>query len=365
MNAVLSSPVALKRLLIVFVVLLSLLLCALIGVLGNVLHTDDPTSDNTTVASLRALHVIAGPGVGRKPFFDGPMGAAFGKDGRIYVADTGNDRVVVLDTDAKFLFQFGGTGVGKPLPGGRSTWKPGRFNYPTDVAVDERGNVYVADFRNDQIQVFNPDGKFLRVFPDRTKIVGKGASGQDGTGIAVTSLAVQNGRVYATDKYQVLVFDTKGKLLEQFGKPGNGPSDLAYPTGVTVGTNSMVVVCDSNHNRVIGLTPAGELLWALGRPAGAGLSTGTAAPQPGTKAIPFDVPRGVTSMDDGTLIVADALASQLVRVSGTGELMASYGQRGTAPGELNFPTDVSAMGERLLVAEKGSNRVQVLVIDER
>jgi DNA-binding beta-propeller fold protein YncE len=358
------SPRTTKRLLAAVVLLLTLLLCALLGMLGNIIHSTSALAGSAPVAGLRSLRVILGPGVGRAPLFDSPMGAAFGKDGRIYVADTGNNRIVVFDSRGKYLFQFGGLGVGKPAPGGRPSWKPGRFNYPTDVAVDEQGNVYVADFRNDQIQVFDAEGKFARVFPDRNKPVGKGASGQDGTGIAVTSLAVRDGQVYATDKYQVMVFDTNGGLVEQFGKPGRGPSDLDHPNGVAVAPDSTMVVSDSDHNRIIGFGPAGAALWTLGKPSGSALATAGSDSAPGRTTLPFDVPRGLTRTDDGTAIVADALACQLVRVSASGGLLKKYGQRGVAPGELNFPTDVDSLRELLLIAEKGNNRVQVVVIDE-
>lgn len=342
------------RILAVCALILTLLLVVLLMVLMSELRDDSQTEEYRPTAGIRALHVILGPGIGDKPLFDSPLGAAFGKDGRVYVADTGNNRVVVFDREGRYLFQFGTFGVGKPAPGGVFSWKPGRFNYPTDVASDDEGNIYVADFRNDQIQVFDPEGRFLRVFPDRARLVGKGASGQDGTGIAVTSLAVDDGRVYATDQYQVVVFGTDGALLEQFGKPGSGPADLDHPNGIAVGPNSTLAISDSNHNRVIGVTPSGKLVWAIGQHFG-----DVTVDQGGE----LEVPRGLTYTERGSIIVADAMASRLFRLTGTGRMEGSFGQRGDAPGELNFPTDVDSLGDRLVVAEKGNNRVQVLVLE--
>ncbi len=169
--------------------------------------------------------------------------------------------------------------------------------------------------------------------------------------------------MYATDTYQVVVFDTAGKLLGQFGRPGSGPSGLDHPNGIAVGPDSSWIVSDSNNNRVVDFSPAGRPQWTLGGPAGSALPTSGVAP--GTEAAPFDVPRGVARMGDGTYVVADALACQLVRVDSDGDLMGVYGEQGSRPAELFFPTDVDVEGERLLVAEKGSNRVQVVVIDVR
>jgi tripartite motif-containing protein 71 len=308
-----------------------------------------------TVAGLKPLFMIQGPGVGGKPDFDGPMSAAFGKNGRIYVADTGNNRIVVFNRNGRYIRQFGELGLAKPAPEEVFSWKPGRFNYPTDVATDDEGNVYVADFRNDQIQVFDPDGRFLRVFPDRDKQVGTGAAGQGGTGIAVTSLAVDGERVYATDAFQVVVFGREGEVLGQFGKPGSGPTDFDRPNGIAIGPDSTVAVSDSNHGRVLGMTPAGRLVWSAGSRLGAVAEDQS----PGS----FKVPRGLCRTEAGEYIVADALASKLVRLSSTGKFDRTFGQRGSAPGEFTSPTDVDCEGNRLVVAEKGAHRVQVVALD--
>ena len=341
-----------RRGLVIAALVLVVLLVALVAALLMLLSEPKPPT-HTPVAGIRPVHVIYGPGVGEQPFFDNPMGAAFGNDGRVYVADTGNNRIVIFDHNGRYLSQFGRLGVAKPANDGTFSWAPGLFNYPTDVATDPDGNVYVADFNNDQIQVFDPDGKFVRAFPDRAKRVGKGASGSGGKGIAVSSVSIQGDRVYVTDRFQVLEFTTDGKLLTQFGKPGTGAADLDHPNGIVAGPASSVIVSDSNHNRIVSLTPSGKFMWAIGEPLGMDLEKQGAS---------FQLPRGIARLDDGSYMVADALMSQLVKVSGVGKVVARYGQRGDAPGEFDFPTDVAAQGDLLVVAEKGLNRVQVISI---
>jgi tripartite motif-containing protein 71 len=314
------------------------------------------TRGGAATSGIQPLFVIDGPGKGAFPRFDRPMGAAFGSDGRIYVTDTGHNRVCVFDSTGAFLFEFGTFGVAKPLPGAKNTWAPGRLNYPVGIDVDQDGLVYVADFRNDQVQVFDPDGKPLRAFPDPQKKLGKGSSGQDGTGIAVTDVAVADGKVYATDTFQVFVFNTDGTLRTQFGKPGLAPGDLDHPNGVAVGEDGTIYVSDSNHARVTAFTAAGKVRWNLGQPPG-----GSAE---GTPAV-FSLPRGLATLDNGDIMVADSFNFDIVRVSADGKLVGRYGERGVAPGQFNFPNDVDASGRRLVVTDKENNRVQVVEIVAR
>ena len=58
--------------------------------------------------------------------------------------------------DGQFLMKFGSTGDGD-----------GQLNRPTKVAVDKEGIIYVADFKNDRLQVFDAEGNFM------TKLLGE------------------------------------------------------------------------------------------------------------------------------------------------------------------------------------------------
>jgi hypothetical protein len=306
-------------------------------------------------AGIRPVLSIEGPGTGKSPRFKRPLGAAFGVDGRIYVTDTGNDRVCVFDASGRFLFEFGSFGVDKPLPGAKNTYRPGSLNYPVGISTDKNGTVYVASFRNDHVAVFDPDGKPLRTFPDNRKPTGKGSSGQDRQGIAVTDVSVRDGKVYATDTFQVFVFDLTGTLLAQFGKPGVGPGDLDHPNGVTADDKGRAWVSDSNHARVSVFGPDYKVLFNVGK---------TLAPPtdatPTVSASAMALPRGITTLDDGSVIVVDAFNFELVHISSSGEVIGRYGERGVAPGQFNFPNDVDASGSLLLVTDKENNRVQVV-----
>ena len=67
----------------------------------------------------------------------------------VYVADWRNDRVQKFDPSGQFLMSIGETGSGV-----------GQLSRPSGVAVDADGNIYVADWENDRVQVFDPGGRF-------------------------------------------------------------------------------------------------------------------------------------------------------------------------------------------------------------
>jgi tripartite motif-containing protein 71 len=82
-----------------------------------------------------------------------PAGLAVDAEGRIYVVDHGNDRVVVLESDGTFVRAFGSEGTG-----------PGQLCLPQGIALDGMKNVLVADRRNQRVVVFRSDGTPLTQF---------------------------------------------------------------------------------------------------------------------------------------------------------------------------------------------------------
>lgn len=329
-------------------VALSLILLALIVTLLLYLTRTSGfvTRGGETVAGLAPVMVVEGPGRGASPEFARPMDAAFGRNGRIYVSDTENNRVVVFSSGGRYILEFGGFGLTKPLPGHDATWQEGLMNSPLGIEVDDNGDVYVADFRNDQIQVFDAQGEFLRRFPDPNEVVGRGSSGQDGTGIAVTDIALWGDLVYAVDTYQVVAFTKSGELVRQFGRPGTGPGEFDRPNGIAIMPDSTVVVADSNNGRVQAFTLDGVFKWQTGVRGGTEYQ--------------FGLPRGVAAVDEDTIAVVDAFEFKIVLLDSNGQLIDAHGTRGVSPAQLNFPNGVDAGDGLLLVADKENNRVQIL-----
>jgi len=90
--------------------------------------------------------------------FNLPRDIAIGREGRLYVVDGGNFRVVVFDAAGRYLRAFGS--VGKQY---------GQFARPKEIATDRDGNVYVVDTAFGNFQVFDADGALLLFVGERSE----------------------------------------------------------------------------------------------------------------------------------------------------------------------------------------------------
>jgi DNA-binding beta-propeller fold protein YncE len=103
--------------------------------------------------------------------FNLPWGMCLDSDDNIFVADWRNDRVQSFTSDGKWLASFGTPGTGGDCYNARvkggitySDAPVGQFNRPTGVCVDQDGDIYIADWLNNRVQVLTPDGRFITEF---------------------------------------------------------------------------------------------------------------------------------------------------------------------------------------------------------
>ena len=177
-----------------------------------------------------------------RPAVDGqfrqPTDVTWDPEGNIFISDGYiNSRVAKFDKNGRWVKQWGG-----PVPAeDRGNPKPGQFNTPHSIAADAKGNIYVADRGNRRIQVFDPEGTFLReikidvpVPPDVQPWMGpkpnaQQAMAQSGAPWAICITPGPTQYLYSSDAYpgrvyklsldgEVLgVLGTSGRQLKQFG----------------------------------------------------------------------------------------------------------------------------------------------------
>lgn len=167
------------------------------------------------------------------PAFQRPTAIAPRPDGSALVVDAGAHGLVHVSAD----------GAATPEVGRRGGAGRG-FNFPVDLAVGPRGEIYVADSLNALVQRAGPDGPI--------PVAGGPGDGGDRMirpkGVAVD----REGRVHVVDAgmQHVQVYDGAGRLLGRYGEPGSGPGQLGLPAGLCIDADDHVFVADSLNGRV-------------------------------------------------------------------------------------------------------------------
>ena len=134
----------------------------LLSALSNLWRPADPLMKTSLILSgILSLAAAASPaatppsydftiGASVVPGLQNPQAVAVDPSGNVYVADTGNQRIVKFSRTGSFLLDWGGTGDA-----------PGKFSNPSSIAVDGASNVYVLDSGNESIQKFSSSGAYL------------------------------------------------------------------------------------------------------------------------------------------------------------------------------------------------------------
>lgn len=164
-----------------------------------------------------------------------PSGIAYwAAEQRIYVADTAGHVISVFDKDGKFIYEIGSRGL-----------KPGMFNFPTHLWIDNSGRLYVSDTLNYRVQIFTSEGKFLKMFGQQGDRPGNFAHP---CGIATDTF----GNIYVTDRQfeNVQIFDSNGQILMAFGQEGDRLGEFWLPAGIYIDNHDRIYVADSFNKRV-------------------------------------------------------------------------------------------------------------------
>lgn len=181
--------------------------------------------------------------------FNNPRHMAIDQDGNLYVADRDNHAIRKI-TPAGVVSTVAGTGSPGRVDGQGTA---SSFNYPSGVAIDAIGNLYVADTNNESIRKISTSGAV-------TTVAGSGTLGNaDGTGAAAS-------------------FDT--------------------PQGLTVDSKGNIIVADTGNHSIRTVTPLGVVTTLAGY-GSSGLQNAV-----GGRA-KFYAPMGITVGPDGTFYIAD------------------------------------------------------------
>jgi sugar lactone lactonase YvrE len=270
---------------------------------NNRIRKITPSGNVTTLAGGGAESQGYTDGQGALARFANPIGVAVDKkSGNVFVADSGNHRIRKITANGTVTTLAGSGNYGSTDGQGTSA----SFTSPIGVAVDGSGNVYVA-CSDSRIRKITPSGNV-------TTLAGSGITGStDGQGASASfgsplGVAVdESGNVYVADAYnnRIRKITPSGNVTTLAGSGITGSTDgqgasasFGYPLGLAVDRSGNVYVADLGSHRIRKITPSGNVTTLAGSDS-QGYSDGQGA------SASFDRPRGAAVDGGGNVYVAD------------------------------------------------------------
>ena len=308
----------------------------------------------TTVAgSTRVVRGDGGPATNGSLAF--PQGVAVDAAGNLFIADPVNNRIRQVSPDG-VIRTVAGNGIrGFSGDGGPAT--NASLLFPQGVAVDTAGNLFIADTNNHRIRKVSPNGVIRTV-------AGSGFSGDGGPAINASldfpsSVAVDAaGNLFIADagNNRIRQVSPDGVIRTVAGSGSGGFSgdggpatnaSLLFPQGVAVDAAGNLFIADAGNNRIRQVSPDGVIRTVAGNRSGGFSGDGG----PATNAS-LNFPSGVAVDAAGNLFIADPVNNRIRQVSPDGVIRTVAGKRsGGFSGDgglatnasLNFPSGVRWM----------------------
>ena len=298
--------------------------------------------------------------------FNAPSGLAFGSDGSLYVADTGNDLIRKISPDGA-VTSFAGAQERGYTDG---SLRDARFNAPSGLLFDGAGALFVADTGNDLVRRIGPDGTV-------TTFAGAGEKGFfDGAGRAAQFNAPT--RLLLSHSRDLLIVDSGNNMVRSAGFSNavvtlagsgargflNGSRKVAQfnrASGMIADSAGNLYVADAGNDQIRLVTANGDVITF----AGAGEKGYVNGPLTAAR---FNNPQGIAFDVFGNLVVADS-GNDLVRListDGTVSTLAGTGERGWREGRanearFNSPAAVAAdLDGNIYVADTGNDAIRVI-----
>src|SRR5687767_13049288 len=252
-------------------------------------------------------------------------------NGRVYVADYANHRIQVFDTNGNYITKWGTYGE-----------ENGQIHKASALTVVPSGNIYLSDQFNYRIQEFTSNGTFVTAWGTK----GEG----DGQFLHPHVPGVDSeGNIYVSDRdlANVQKFTKDGKFIIKWAEEGSEDGQLSKPESVIIDSHDNIYVADFGNHRIQKFTKDGNLILKWG-------SKGTGDGE-------FNSPAGLSIDRNDNIYVTDRNNNRIQVFTANGTFLTKFGIEGSGPGQFILPEGVGVDKDTGLVyvADTGNFRIQV------
>ncbi len=267
------------------------------------------------------------------------FGIAIDGSDYVYVGDIGNYRIQKFTSNGAFITKWGSKGKGN------GQFNSDKYGGGIGLAIDSTDNVYASDMKNQRVQMFTSEGKFLTRW-------GRFGSGNgefwDPTGIAADN---RNNYIYIAENgnHRIQIFNSQQTSVIAWGNSGREDGKFNAPRGIVVDSAGNINVVDKNNHRIQVFTEEGQFITKCGGEANKGVN--------------FNGPSDIAFDSSGNLYVVDSLNLRIQKFTSEFQLLTKWGSLGSSDGQfgLEFSTDEFVYFEGPLgVALDSSDNVYVV-----
>ncbi len=292
---------------------------------GNIYVADFDNNTVKKISSTGVVTTLAGSagnygstdGLGTNALFNGPEGVAVDNGGNVYVADSGNNTIRKITPAGIVSTLAGSPGI---IGSTNGTGANGLFYQPAGVAVDSSTNVYVADYGNHLIRKISP-------FAVVTTLAGSAGNFGSANGVGTNALFYQPEGVAVDSLGNVYVADTANDMIRKitagvvttlagstnFGSVNANGTNASFngPEALVLDSMGNVYVADSGNNMIREISPLGVVTTLAGA-TNFGSAGGT-----GTGA-QFWGPAGIATDSNTNIYVADFFNGTVRKIASGG-----------------------------------------------
>jgi tripartite motif-containing protein 2/3/tripartite motif-containing protein 71 len=255
-----------------------------------------------------------------------PRGVAINQRGEVVVAECGGDCFSVFSPSGKKL-----------LSCGYSLGRIGQFHSPHEIALDGDGNILVVDSGNHCIQKFTPAGQFL------TSVGTRGSRPLQFRYPCDITFNASNAKWYVTDSEnnRIQVLNSNLTFYGNFGSRGDDKGQFRNPIGIACDSTGKVYVTDSSNHRIQVFTKEGKFVMKIGNKK-------------------LDRPYGIAIDTSDMVYVSEEGNSRVSVFTSEGQFVMSFGRKGKGPGCFQHPRGLAVDNSGVVyVCDRGSNRVHI------